>query len=98
MKTYEFYVKVPVYVPIRCDAPDVGTAKLFEKKYKAMWPEFLKSRCAVEVPRLRKVARGKEKKYVVSPVALKPVEFDWLGVAEVLGIVRDPGEELQYRE
>lgn len=98
MNTYEFYVRIPVYVPVRCDAPDISTAKLFEKSYKEIWPHFLKKMCPVKVPRLKKVEREEEKKYVVAPVSLKQLEYDWLTVAENLGIVRDPGEELQYRE
>ena len=55
MDTYEFYVKVPVYVPFRCDAPDIGTARDFEKRIKKYWPAFLRDRCKVTVPGIRKV-------------------------------------------
>ena len=98
MNTYEFYVKVPVYVPIRCEAPDIGTAELFEKGYRKMWPDLLKRMCPAEVPSLKKVKRNEKKQYVVSLAALNQVEYDWLAVAEALSVIRDPGEDLQYRD
>ena len=98
MDTYEFYVKVPVYVPFRCDAPDIGTARDFEKRIKKYWPAFLRDRCKVTVPGIRKVQSGEEGTCIYPEKALITHHFDWLGVAESLGIVKDPGEELQYRE
>lgn len=98
MDTYEFYVKVPVYVPFRCDAPDIGTARDFEKRIKKYWPAFLRDRCKVTVPGIRKVQSGEEGMYIYPEKALIRHYFDWLSVAENLGIVKDPGEELQYRE
>ena len=98
IKTYEFYVKVPVYVPIRCDAPDIGTARDYETKVKRYWPAYLRERCKVAVPRIREVGRDSKKQYVCSKIALEPFHFDWLSGAESLGIVKDRGEELQYRE
>ena len=98
IKTYEFYVKVPLYVPIRCDAPDIGTARDYERKLKRYWPTHLRERCKVSVPGIREVKRDSKKQYVCSKKALSPFHADWLIVAESLGIVKDPGEELQYRE
>ena len=94
IKTYEFYVKVPIYLPIRCEAPDIGTAKDFKKRLQEILPEVYQGK----EPEMREVENGSNEVHSRAEIADGARYYDWLSVASILGIIRDPGEELQYRE